>query len=334
MLLTISMVGFTAGIASAENAEKHMQILKDSFAEEFDVIDSDKDGKISKEEYISYQFDNVRLSLLGDESDRAVAEALTEVKPEIKAEVKPQKQESKKSETPKDEIKSLSDVSKTLQAMADFDVENDLQIDDKWLDESMEASEPMAEVAKIIAADEAKTQKKDSAPVKTAPKSEPSTVTAPQPQKTVKVNTSVEEPKIEVSPELVNIIKDMETPDKTVAPKADEPQDAVIEKTIDVLKKSLPKKIDEVTTWSDIEYKNKAITYIYSADFDTVSYSAKDKEELKKNITNEACANAYKQLCPKMKVMFMDEGIKVAIRYLDKSAQEIGTCEFNNETCK
>lgn len=46
---------------------------------------------------------------------------------------------------------------------------------------------------------------------------------------------------------------------------------------LDTIKKTLPKKIDEATTWTDIEYKDKAIAYIYEADIDMAAMSAKEK---------------------------------------------------------
>lgn len=46
---------------------------------------------------------------------------------------------------------------------------------------------------------------------------------------------------------------------------------------LDTIKKTLPKKIDEATTWTDIEYRDKAIAYIYEADIDMAAMSAKEK---------------------------------------------------------
>lgn len=102
---------------------------------------------------------------------------------------------------------------------------------------------------------------------------------------------------------------------------------------LDTIKKTLPKKIDEATTWTDIEYKDKAIAYIYEADIDMAAMSAKEKTALQNSIKTEACGKAYQEMCPRLKPMFINDGINVRIRYLDKGKNELGVCEFNHETC-
>ena len=87
---------------------------------------------------------------------------------------------------------------------------------------------------------------------------------------------------------------------------------------LDTIKKTLPKKIDEATTWTDIEYKDKAIAYIYEADIDMAAMSAKEKTALQNSIKTEACGKAYQEMCPRLKPMFINDGINVRIRYLDK----------------
>lgn len=103
---------------------------------------------------------------------------------------------------------------------------------------------------------------------------------------------------------------------------------------LDTIKKTLPKKIDEATTWTDIEYKDKAIAYIYEADIDMSAMSAKEKTALQNSIKTEACSKAYQEMCPKLKPMFINDGINVRIRYLDKGKNELGICEFNHDTCR
>lgn len=103
---------------------------------------------------------------------------------------------------------------------------------------------------------------------------------------------------------------------------------------LDTIKKTLPKKIDEATTWTNIEYKDKAIAYIYEADIDMSAMSAKEKTALQNSIKTEACSKAYQEMCPKLKPMFINDGINVRIRYLDKGKNELGICEFNHDTCR
>ena len=103
---------------------------------------------------------------------------------------------------------------------------------------------------------------------------------------------------------------------------------------LDTIKKTLPKKIDEATTWTDIEYKDKAIAYIYEADIDMAAMSAIEKTALQNSIKTEACGKAYQEMCPRLKPMFINDGINVRIRYLDKGKNELGICEFNHDTCR
>ena len=103
---------------------------------------------------------------------------------------------------------------------------------------------------------------------------------------------------------------------------------------LDTIKKTLPKKIDEATTWTDIEYRDKAIAYIYEADIDMAAMSAKEKTALQNSIKTEACGKAYQEMCPRLKPMFINDGINVRIRYLDKGKNELGICEFNHDTCR
>ena len=103
---------------------------------------------------------------------------------------------------------------------------------------------------------------------------------------------------------------------------------------LDTIKKTLPKKIDEATTWTDIEYKDKAIAYIYEADINMAAMSAKEKTALQNSIKTEACGKAYQEMCPRLKPMFINDGINVRIRYLDKGKNELGICEFNHDTCR
>ena len=111
-------------------------------------------------------------------------------------------------------------------------------------------------------------------------------------------------------------------------------KDKEINEMMSVIKKTLPKKIDEITSWVDIVYNNKVVTYVYKADVDTKSFSKEEKDMLASSIKNEACANAYETMCPKIKPMFIDVGIDMQIRYVDKENQELSSCEFNKTTCK
>ena len=51
------------------------------------------------------------------------------------------------------------------------------------------------------------------------------------------------------------------------------------------------------------------------------------------SIKNDSCPKAYETMCPKIKPLFIDEGINMRIRYVDKQDKELNFCEFNKETC-
>ena len=111
------------------------------------------------------------------------------------------------------------------------------------------------------------------------------------------------------------------------------PKDKEINEMLSVVKKSLPKKIDDITDWVDIEYKDKVVSYVYKANVDTATFSNDELMILTDSIKNDSCPKAYESMCPKIKPLFIDEGINMRIRYIDVNDKELNFCEFNKETC-
>lgn len=111
------------------------------------------------------------------------------------------------------------------------------------------------------------------------------------------------------------------------------PKDKEINEMLSVVKKSLPKKIDDITDWVDIEYKDKIVSYVYKANVDTATFSNDELMILTDSIKNDSCPKAYESMCPKIKPLFIDEGINMRIRYIDVNDKELNFCEFNKETC-
>ena len=111
------------------------------------------------------------------------------------------------------------------------------------------------------------------------------------------------------------------------------PKDKEINEMLSVVKKSLPKKIDDITDWVDIEYKDKVVSYVYKANLDTATFSNDELMILTDSIKNDSCPKAYESMCPKIKPLFIDEGINMRIRYIDVNDKELNFCEFNKETC-
>lgn len=111
-------------------------------------------------------------------------------------------------------------------------------------------------------------------------------------------------------------------------------KDKEIQNMISIIKKSLPKEIDEITKWVDIKYQDKVVTYIYKADIDSSKFSADDMTMLKESIAKDSCVKAYESMCPKIKPIFIDAGINLSILYTDKNDTNLSSCEFNQDTCK
>ena len=114
----------------------------------------------------------------------------------------------------------------------------------------------------------------------------------------------------------------------------EEEKDKEIQNMISIIKKSLPKEIDEITKWVDIKYQDKMVTYIYKADIDSSQFSNEDMAMLKESIEKDSCAKAYESMCPKIKPIFIDAGINLSILYTDKNDTNLSSCEFNQDTCK
>lgn len=334
LLFSVSMLASSVGSAWALSASQQLKATKEIFVNEFHKMDTNKDNKISLEEYLSYQFENFRANIIeadGFDSRESVKKQKTETKPV------------------KDEMKSLSDVNKTLQEMADYELELE---DDLGLDEDWGMVEPKPEEKGLTKEDVMPETDILSPDILKDTSAAPTTSKQTQASPTDELDLSVSEDE-----SLKNLLAEInETPEEKAAKqkaeeeklKAEAEAKAAAEKAaadaverekqigvmLETIKKTLPKKIDEITTWTDIEYQDKVISYIYEANIDTSNDTAAEKAALTKSIESEACGKAYQEMCPKIKPMFINEGINMRIRYRDKVGNEFGKCDFNQETCK
>lgn len=335
LLFSVSMLASSVGSAWALSASEQLKATKEIFVNEFHKMDTNKDNKISLDEYLSYQFENFRANIIEAEG--------FDSKGKIKATETTSKASAEADRAPQDEMKSLSDVNKTLQEMADYELEleDDLSFDEDW-----GMGEPKAEEKGLT--------KADVMPEADLLSSEVLSDKTPQ-----ATTSSADELDLSVSEDesLKNLLAEInETPEEKAAKqkaeeeklKAEAEAKANAEKAaaeaaerekqiglmLETIKKTLPKKIDEITTWTDIEYQDNVISYIYEANIDISNDSEAEKAALTKNIESEACGKAYQEMCPKIKPMFINEGINMRIRYRDKVGNEFGKCEFNQETCK
>lgn len=314
-LLFMACSALAVSEAEAAIATDQLNAVKDIFNQEFQKIDTDKDGVISTDEYMLYQFEMLQKSfvaatesksetpVVAEETVKAEEPALTEAATEKVAEEK---------ET---DLNTMNDTTATLQEMADYEIDfedaktDDVDIeDDEWylkpekLTEEDVTSEEIAE--------------------------DPEEIVVPE----IDLSISEEE-------NLKNVLSEMTKADSAAATKeqtaAEKQEDAKQMKfMLDAIKKTLPKKIDNITTWTDIVYENNVIDYVYQADMDMSKFNDKEKAALKADIEKVACAQAYAEMCPRIKPMFIDKGINMKIRYYDKNNTEISFCEFNEENCK
>lgn len=343
LLFSVSLVASSVGSAYALTAAEQLKATEAIFVNEFKKMDTNKDNKLSLEEYLNYQFENFRANIIEAEGFDTKKSSVDKKSTEKVAE----QTAAQTSETEgKDELKSLSDVNKTLQAMADYelDMEDDLSLDEDW-----GLGEPKAE-EKGLTKEDVMPEKDLLSPeiLSEAKKTEEAKTVAPKDE----LDLSVSEDE-----SLQNLLAEInETPEEKAAKeqaaaekaKAEAEAKAAAEKKatadaerekqigimLDTIKKTLPKKIDAVTTWTDIEYQDKVISYIYEANIDISKDTAEEKAALTKSIESEACSKAYQEMCPKIKPMFINEGINMRIRYKDKVGNEFGKCDFNQETCK
>ena len=299
LLLGCSLIAAGAVIsASASSANDGLKAVKDMYVKEFQAMDTDKNGQVSQQEFLTYQFNTLRANVIeaegfGDNED--VAETSAQNKPV--AEV-----------TTETTSESIVGVPSALNAMANYELDEDdilkeeparLTKEDVMPEGSTQ--EPVEELDLSISEEESLRQLIDGVE-----------------------NKSAAEGGAEVVAEVTEESETIELP---------ESKESQIQFMLDTIKRTLPKKIDEITTWVDIKYADNVIDYIYKADIDTSSYSAEEIKVLKDNIQNEACVRAYSEMCPRIKPMFIDKGTDMRIIYLDKADKDISSCEFNKTTC-
>lgn len=320
LLMSSLILGMTVE-AQALTAEQQLDAMRDIFLKEFQKMDTNQDGQLNKQEYLSYQFENMRANIIEAEGfkfeedlkeDPKAEEPAPEVKaedtapaPEVKEESAPETpaEPEKTADTAASENVEPAGIPTALNDMANFEL-NSVKSTDVEIKEPLTMEDVM-------------------------PKENINPEDAPE------IDLSVSEDE-----SLKNILEDMDKQKGVML--QDNPEEAVVEdiKTdelssmMESIRQTLPKKIDDITTWTNIDYSDKTINYIYKADIDTSSYTDTDKEALRQSIKDEACQKAYTDMCPKIKPMFIDKGINMKIRYFDKNDQELNFCEFNAETCQ
>lgn len=296
--------------AKASVASDQLNAVKDIFNQEFQKIDTDKDGVISADEYMLYQFEMLQKSF-------ATAMEVKPAEPVAESPVKAEETATQEAvaEEKKQDLNTMDNTTATLQEMANYEIDFDEEKNDEI---NTEDDEWYMKPEKLT--------KEDVMPEEIP--EDPDEIVVPE------IDLSISEEET-----LKNILSEMAKAD--AAPEKKEPTVAEKEKDekqmkfmLDAIRKTLPKKIDNITTWTDIVYQDNVIDYIYQADMDMSKFNDKEKAALKTDIEKVACAQAYAEMCPRIKTMFIDKGINMKIRYYDKDNTEISYCEFNEENCK
>lgn len=289
LLLGCSLIA--AGAAVLASADDGLKAVKDLYLKEFQSIDTDSDGKISQQEFLSHRFNSLRANIIdaeGFDADENTSEVSS-------SSVNPASSATPTSVTPENIVgvpSALSDMANyKLEDEDDLLKEEPIRLTKEDVMPESEVQEPVEELDLSISEEESLRQLMEGVENK---------------------------PVAEETEEVAEVSEKQETP---------------IQFMLDTIKKTLPKKIDEITTWVDITYNNNVIDYIYKAEIDTSTYSADEVKVLKNNIQKEACTKAYSDMCPRIKPMFIDKGIDMRIIYLDKADEQISACEFNKITC-
>ena len=304
-LLFISCSIIAAQAASALTADQQLSNMKEMFVKEFQNMDTDKNGEISRDEYMAYQFETFRTNIINADGFDKPAKA-TEETPQVNVDIE-ETPVSTDIEEPVAEDVELGGASSLIRDMAEFKLEDLEDEADKKIS-TLTKEDVMPDDLSLITDDLLATE-------------------------SARLEAQIDKAE-EVASDIIDNAEDI------VITKAEDTVEEVMDEEtkmnemIKTIQATLPKKIDEITSWTDIQYADKVITYIYKADIDVSEYSPGDYNDLVENIQKEACVKANTEMCPKVKPMFIDHGINMKIRYLDKKDAQIGECEFNQQTCQ
>ena len=347
LLLSCSFLFITQAYATEvdpilDDPTEHLQMVKEAYIKKFEQMDANKNGTIDKDEYLKHQFETMREVVLttsgfDDVKEKATPQKIQQEEEIINIAEKPE------GETP-EKLKTLNDFSATLEEMATFDLDFNEEIidDDAQNKKRLTKEDVMPDMSKKVIeveTDKEETLEEASADIddllkedeeleKLISQTEKQLEEAKQlTPATANTTAAAEEAVIvEISTEVVS-----KPTEKTPEELAKEEK---INKVIEEGKKNLPQKIDDITTCTDIFYKDNMIVYNYSVDMDVSSFSKDELFLLQDHIKKEACLPIYQEKCPEIEPVFIKEGTNVKINYIDKNGREISYCELNSTTCK
>lgn len=114
---------------------------------------------------------------------------------------------------------------------------------------------------------------------------------------------------------------------------ADNPErEDFITKHVEDIKAELPTRVDEGTTFFDVERQGDVILYTYRLDLDTSRYDAHRKAMVTAQMRQLMCPDLEKGVCRYMKDV-LDHGFQINSLYQDKNGLEIFQCVFMADMC-
>ena len=355
LLLSCSFLFITQAYATEvdpilDDPTEHLQMVKDAYIKKFEQMDANKNGSVDKEEYLKHQFEAMREAVLttsgfDDVKETSIPQNLSASETEV--DVKGEQLPSVQSEniTP-EKAKTLDDFSATLEEMATFDLDFDkeLSTDDTVNKKRLTKEDVMPDMSEKVTIE--KPQKEETLEEATASidellkedteleelisKTEKQLEEAKKLAPTTNVSPVKQEENVKSEPKVAENL--VEKVNNEAVKNTD--KENMINMLISAGKKNLPQKIDDITTCTDISYKDNMIVYDYSVNMDVSSFSQDELFLLQDHIKKEACLPIYQEKCPEFKPVFIKEGTNVKIKYIDKNGREISYCELNSETCK
>ena len=336
--LFLAQANATENPVGIDTASEHLKLVKDTYEKKFEQMDANSDGSVTKEEYLKHQFEEMREVVLTTSGFEDIKEAFIPKTTEVEeAKIEPLSQTEEKSP---EKVKTLDDFSATLEEMASFDLdfEEELSENNPQNQKRLTKEDVMPDFSKPLPKEEPKEESLEDASANI--------------EELLKEDTELEE-LISKTEKQLEEAKQL-TPATTNAPKEeivkDEPAEEVIIKSVETApkeltkedkinqliedgKKNLPQKIDDITTWTDVFYKDNMIIYNYSVNMDVSVFSQDEMVTLQEHIKKEACLPIYIEKCPEFAPVFIKDGTNVKINYIDRNGKEISFCELNRETC-
>lgn len=320
---------------TTDEASDHLKLIKDAYTKKFEQMDADKNGVVDENEYLKHQFEIMREVVLTKSGFEDIKEAPVPQKIEVEEEnITIEEVDSKPAPTTSEKPKTLDDFSATLEEMATFDLdfEEELSAEKEQDKKRLTKEDVMPDLSEPAKDDKIEEYKEET--LEDASDSIDELLeedkeiedliakTARQIEEAKNLSNSTPVPSTNINREEVKVV-------------AKEPtKEDKINKLLEDSRKNLPQKIDEITTCTDIFYKNDMIVYNYSVNMDISAFSKDELALLQSHIKTEACLPIYKEKCPEIAPVFINDGTNVKIQYIDKNGKEISYCELNKTTCQ